>query len=780
MYEAKGGLMLTEHLLGVPLPRHLNSLIAQIPGVGAAFAAMLPIVGVMLAITIIAKLIEKHNEHLEVIRQTKNSLEEMSGEGSKALTALDDKVLAAGKTLDELSHNKIAALNTELKMIDHKSLEELNQFLAQSITEAEKFFKLVKPAWYEFDKDVKGAQTGLEDFSAKYGQLINQGQVKEAGELLAGTLDAAKAKLEEMKAPGQEVSDEFGNIVTAANEVTRGTEKDIQAQNEVVRILQQQVDAAERIKTLQEDKEAAAAIAAGQKANAEDQQNRERALSSKKETAETKVKIAEDAAQKEFAAGKITSEQLVTAEKDAADKRLQAERDFIQAKIALEMSSNDDRATTVSKVAALHEHLQNLEREHTAKLGVIDDEAEKRANAAGEKLYAENTRDAREKADAIEESLRGEAAVREANTSSIEMEARASSHLAEVKAKVAETSVKSGASSGLISKQQEQEQLKAILVKEETDRQASYAVELAAAQKQANDLAAAAKASDGDSDEAQKIGRAASAQARLNQMIAQNMQLTSQNTAAINAADVAAKRLRGDFGQWIRDMKRDLPSTAKLLQNSFGKAFDSMNSGIAHSLLTGKNFGKEMRNVGEQLLQSVIEQEMKKLEVYVLGLIQKRTTSAASDAAAIAQATAKVGVMKALAASEAGAWAFESVMAAVPFPANTVQAPITASLAMTQAMAFAEGGKVPGYGRADTVPAMLMPGETVVSKALTQQVANSQGGASQGHTIQHNPTYYIQMIDAHGVRNMLQKHDQEFQKHAVSTMRKMNTRVGRG
>src|ERR1017187_8851264 len=71
MREARGGLMMTEHILGVPLPRHLNTLIAQIPGVGAAFAPMLPIIGVVLAITIIAKLIEKPLEHEEAIRKTK-------------------------------------------------------------------------------------------------------------------------------------------------------------------------------------------------------------------------------------------------------------------------------------------------------------------------------------------------------------------------------------------------------------------------------------------------------------------------------------------------------------------------------------------------------------------------------------------------------------------------------------------------------------------------------------------------------------------------------------
>src|ERR1700719_513491 len=60
--ESRGSLMLVEESIGVRLPRHLNALLVQIPGVGAAFAAMLPIAGVAVAIDIIAKLIEKHDE----------------------------------------------------------------------------------------------------------------------------------------------------------------------------------------------------------------------------------------------------------------------------------------------------------------------------------------------------------------------------------------------------------------------------------------------------------------------------------------------------------------------------------------------------------------------------------------------------------------------------------------------------------------------------------------------------------------------------------------------
>jgi hypothetical protein len=102
MAEGRGGLMLTEDLVGVRLPRHLNTLIAQIPGVGAAFATMLPIVGVFLAIEIITKLIEKHKEALEAAQKLREAQETFGTTVENVYNKLDDKLLEAGIRSDEL------------------------------------------------------------------------------------------------------------------------------------------------------------------------------------------------------------------------------------------------------------------------------------------------------------------------------------------------------------------------------------------------------------------------------------------------------------------------------------------------------------------------------------------------------------------------------------------------------------------------------------------------------------------------------------------------------
>jgi hypothetical protein len=787
MREARGGLMMTEHILGVPLPRHLNTLIAQIPGVGAAFATMLPIIGVVLAISIIGKLIEKHIEHAEAIRKAKNAFEDISAEGSKSMRDLDDKVLESGKKLDELSHNHAAALAKELKLIDHKAIDELTASIDKSTASADKYFKLLKPAWYDFSSGVKNASDAMEKFKSDYEEAINENTAEgtaRAGKILDETLSKAKQDLADMQTQALDVAAAEMYMAEGANDFHEATEGAVKAQAKLAELVQKVKDAKDKIDEDKDNKELAAQLEAAEKAHSEEQSIQERTLTVRKAAVDEKVKIVEDGAKKDFEAHKISSEELLAIETDSEKSRLAAERDFINGKIALENSSSDDAAVTASKVAELQSQLANKTADANAKIADLNDDAIKRASSAAEKLYSENERQAKETSAAIEESLAGEEKVREAVAKATLMQDASVLKLLESENKAAQIKIKSDAGSGAISKVKEQQELQDSLKEEEKLRKQAYDVELSDAEAASFALIAIkAKAFDGGSDEAKAKATKdlADAQAKVNSLMAQNNVLVAQNAAAIRAADVEQKRLTGDFNQWITDMKKDMPTTAKMMEQSFDKALAGMNAGLAKTIVEGKNFGQAMKQVGAQLLEAVIEQELKKVEVYLMGLLQRKAADTAGDAAKVAEATATTAVMKTLAASEAGAWAFESVMAALPFPTNVATAPEVAMSAAAQAMAFAKGGLVPGDGYSDTVPAMLTPGETVVTKALTQQVAQSQGGGSgRGHVIQHSPTYNVSTMDSRGFSAMLEKHDAEFQKHAVSTLRKLNVRAGRG
>jgi hypothetical protein len=223
-----------------------------------------------------------------------------------------------------------------------------------------------------------------------------------------------------------------------------------------------------------------------------------------------------------------------------------------------------------------------------------------------------------------------------------------------------------------------------------------------------------------------------------------------------------------------------------MFEQTWDKAMSAVNAGLAKAIVEGKNFGAAMKQMGAQLLESVIEQEMKKLEVKMMTAIKDRIFQAANNQMKVAEngvANAETQVQDDAAhahsqlqhAKGAFAWCVDHM--------GTPIGEIVGAGAFAAVMAFAEGGLVPGSGDGDTVPAMLTPGETVVTKALTQQVAQSQGGGNgggRGHVIQHSPTYNVTTMDSRGFSAMLEKHDAEFQKHAVSTLRKLNIRAGRG
>jgi predicted HicB family RNase H-like nuclease len=116
--EARGSLMLVEESLGVHIPRHLTSLIAEIPGVGTAFAAMLPLAGVLAAIGVIGHLIEKHEELQEALRKSGNEAVDSAVKYSDETRSLE----LAGLKLDD-----------QIAKLEHKPA---HNFLAEAILEA--------------------------------------------------------------------------------------------------------------------------------------------------------------------------------------------------------------------------------------------------------------------------------------------------------------------------------------------------------------------------------------------------------------------------------------------------------------------------------------------------------------------------------------------------------------------------------------------------------------------------------------------------------------------
>jgi hypothetical protein len=177
---------------------------------------------------------------------------------------------------------------------------------------------------------------------------------------------------------------------------------------------------------------------------------------------------------------------------------------------------------------------------------------------------------------------------------------------------------------------------------------------------------------------------------------------------------------------------------------------DAMAKDATEVLMRQERMGKMLIQIGDQVIAGMIENAIKSM------LIDDMTKE--RDAAAAARRMYIAGTK-------------------FPFPTNIVMAPLLGAAAFASVMAFEEGGIVPGVGKGDTVPAMLEPGEGVLSNRVMDNLkdASRNGGASGGDVhIHHSPTYNVQTIDGDGIRDVLAKHDEEFKQHIANHVRRLN------
>jgi hypothetical protein len=145
MMEARGGMALMGEELGVHIPRHLQTLIAGIPGVGTAFATLLPIIGAVFAVELIHKWIE---------------------EGHKAGRALDE---GFGKSLETIitRSDELQVSIEKSKMLIDKLEGKTDSGAALAIAEAKvEADKLAA----SLDKDIDGLIKLME--TAAHGKIM--------------------------------------------------------------------------------------------------------------------------------------------------------------------------------------------------------------------------------------------------------------------------------------------------------------------------------------------------------------------------------------------------------------------------------------------------------------------------------------------------------------------------------------------------------------------------------------------------------------------------------
>ena len=164
---------------------------------------------------------------------------------------------------------------------------------------------------------------------------------------------------------------------------------------------------------------------------------------------------------------------------------------------------------------------------------------------------------------------------------------------------------------------------------------------------------------------------------------------------------------------------------------------------VAKTIVENKNLADSMRQMGTQMLEEAIANMIR------LELIGKQHQIKE--------------------AGQAAASAAKSAFDSVPFPFNLVAAPIAGAAAFETVMSFHTGGEVPGMG---DVPILAQGGETVVTKALTDQVAASEGrGKRGGDTHVH---MHLHPVDAQGFEGLINKHMPMIQRQVGQAIRRAN------
>lgn len=254
MFEAREGTMLLGEEFGIHLPRALTTFVAGLGPVGEAMAAAFPFLAIIMGATLLIQHLEKIKEAGEKLTEDQ---EKFGTTVQNVYNKLDEKLLEAGIRADELNDNHLAALHKQLQLIDKQSMGELVSSFEEVAKAADTVFGDLKTSWYEMQVGSAGAKSALDHFKSQYESLLAQGKDKDAGDLLAGTLQSAERVLQlqkEMNSSSQAVGNSSGaeknkaalTYLRDAEELKKNgvgtSEKEIAAQEALVAALRAQVE----------------------------------------------------------------------------------------------------------------------------------------------------------------------------------------------------------------------------------------------------------------------------------------------------------------------------------------------------------------------------------------------------------------------------------------------------------------------------------------------------------------------------------------------------------
>ena len=713
MSKARGGLMLVEDAVGVRLPRHLNSLLAEMPLVASVFSVMLPIAGVAVAIKIIGELIEKHQAAAEAARQHAFAEAESGIKGQQALNGLDDKLLEVGKRTDELTGNHLGALKNELELIDHQSMNELISSFEKFGGTAEKIVDDIQKSVGKMDiweSGVKGVKSAYQAFTLQYeGYLTTatkaNGNEEKAEVLRKNTLASAITVLNAQKEINKAVADgtifnQHNNQLLADQAILQAvnlgnTEKDVAAQQAWVNVLELTGQAKEKIAAIAKGESNNASISTANTLYGEQAALQKMIAAGVEQHSQALIKLARTQSEATMAAskggeddnidGKLAKQKAaIEAEKNDSIAASQVE---LTAKLAVYQADLAAAGTNVAKKKELTAQWANEVHAYSDSVAQFNADADKKIIAAD--------RDAANERLAISKSFHA----------AIDSAAAQDAILgAEIKRKADEQAAKNELALHHGTAAQ-------VLAVEQASSKAQTQAEVSALNERLKNLDTFDK-----------------------NYLKNFVELKHAITEAEAKGDAEVKALAVTAAQ----------QQAMEIQAAENKMKEAIASDIANSIVMNKSLAASFRQTGEQMAEQMIK-----------NLIMMELTGDKEQLL-----DAKKAYHKAFAAN-------------ADIPPAPMWGYAAGALAFAAVMSMETGGKIPGDG---AVPIVGHGGETVVTKALTDRVEAGERGGNNGASGQHNWNFspVIHAMDAEGVDRVLQKHSSIFQRHVGATLRRMN------
>jgi hypothetical protein len=748
MGEARHSVMLLGEEFGVHLPRALTTFIAGLGPIGAALEAAFPFLAVIVGATLLI-------EHLEKLREAGVKLTDdqvrFGTAANNAFNKLDEKIIQSKIRAAELSHDTFRALQLQLDLIDHQSMDELVHSFEEVAKQADVVMKELEGSWYTFGRGSEGAKSALDKLGLQYEKWLSTGKdadAQSASGLLHGT--AAEAQkvlglLKQLQSAGR--SNPFGSFADPAKwheandalnkmGIAHGetVQKQIEAQQILVDGCDELIGREARIAELKKGDTANAKTGAGN-AQAGIQ------AAAARQSAESRQRMGEQS----LAADKATAEAALTIHRASLEQRLTSEMDFAGRDRDLKEAANQAEIAALDKsgkdyqnqLKALNDKALEITNEYDTKI------AELKAKSSVEVYNRDIQALDQSERQKIETTQQGTAARLAVIDSAIKDEqsknlqgtnffsellrqrAEAARQEAEEEAKAKNVATKQGIAAeadAAKEKTRNSAELSKIAHPRSTDNFAAKREELDA------EYNAEKSAKERELADAAKMGKDRVAEERkINDQIAALAQKHTDQQAELAKQQAVSEK-----------------SAAAESENAWGQSFLRVAEGH-------ESMGKMFQSVTESMISNALK-------------------------AAIMQQTAEGSAQLAHAKSAASGAA--SAVSSIPF-VGPVLAPIAAAAVFAGAMAFDNGtDRVPGVGRGDIVPSMLSPGEGVVPGGVMDGLRNMarNGGFDQGP--HYHVTTQVHMnasaLDADGMDGVLNKHADKLQRHFEGVIRKMN------